>query len=414
MKIIVLVQFNIFYKSGPSNNRWRAIVEGLAQKKDVEVLIIIIGGYFDKEEKSQYGVSGEINSQISYRYLNNQLSDTLRIRRINRYLLSGFYKWITIFNFLRTFKELKGDYLFLMPSLEVYKFFINKFVINSFKNFKKLIEFNEYFEYQENQNINFLLKLRNSSTKNIFLKKVLPQLDICLVMTKKLESYLINLFEPYNSKISYYHLPMSVDFNRFEKKASKSTNFISPYISYTGSSSFNKDGVDILIKAFELIASDHPQLRLYIAAFMEFDGVKMKQLISQSKFADRIIYLGELDRQLIPELLLNAESLLLPRPNSLQAEYGFPTKLGEYLATGVPVCATNVGEIPYYLTDNISVFFAEPGSVESFASSINRVLVDKNNAQKVGENGRQIANKNFNKDVQGEALQLFLKNKIIN
>ncbi len=59
-------------------------------------------------------------------------------------------------------------------------------------------------------------------------------------------------------------------------------------------------------------------------------------------------------------------------PDSKQAQGGFPTKLGEYLATGNPVCATTVGEIPDYLVDGESVYFAVPGSVDSFADAMLR------------------------------------------
>ena len=50
----------------------------------------------------------------------------------------------------------------------------------------------------------------------------------------------------------------------------------------------------------------------------------------------------------------------MARPDSRQARGGFPTKLGEYLATGKPVCVTKVGEITVYLEDNVSAFLAEP------------------------------------------------------
>ncbi len=67
--------------------------------------------------------------------------------------------------------------------------------------------------------------------------------------------------------------------------------------------------------------------------------------------------------------------------------------IGNHLSTGNLVCATSVGEIPDYLTDNESVFFAQPGSVESFADAMRQALSDPKNAERVVMNGKQVAQK---------------------
>ena len=119
--------------------------------------------------------------------------------------------------------------------------------------------------------------------------------------------------------------------------------------------------------------------------------------------------MNEYPRDQIPNIICNADLLVLPRPDSKQAQGGFPTKLGEYLATGNPVCATRVGEIPDYLIDNESVFFAVPGSIESFAEAMDRALSIPDTAKWVGLNGRRVAEREFNKDIQARKLLDFLK-----
>lgn len=69
----------------------------------------------------------------------------------------------------------------------------------------------------------------------------------------------------------------------------------------------------------------------------------------------------------MPQMLKNAEALVLDRPNSLQAQYGFPTKLGEYLLTGNPVVVTKVGDIPLYLKDGVSALLSEDRNPKEFA-----------------------------------------------
>ena len=64
----------------------------------------------------------------------------------------------------------------------------------------------------------------------------------------------------------------------------------------------------------------------------------------------------------MPKYLCNAKLLALARPDSIQAQGGFPTKLGEYLATGRPVVVTKVGEIPDYLEDGVNAFLSDINS----------------------------------------------------
>ena len=55
------------------------------------------------------------------------------------------------------------------------------------------------------------------------------------------------------------------------------------------------------------------------------------------------------------------------------------------------------------------MFFAEPGSVESFSEAMDRALSDPENAKRVGANGRKVAEREFNKDVQARKLFEFFK-----
>ena len=205
------------------------------------------------------------------------------------------------------------------------------------------------------------------------------------------------------------HLPMTVDFERFTENQAPPDGFDSPYVSFVGVMNNAKDGVDILIKAFAKIASTYPELKLYLVGPWNYDTPAHLSLIKELALEERVFWKGEYPRDRIPSILKNAKLLVLPRPDSKQARGGFPTKLGEYLATGKPVCATTVGELPLYLKNNESVFFAEPGSIDSFAETMNRALQNYKEAQKVGEKGREVAIKSFNKNIQGEILYNFFK-----
>ena len=123
-------------------------------------------------------------------------------------------------------------------------------------------------------------------------------------------------------------------------------------------------------------------------------------------------YLGVLNKEQVPAFVCNANLLVLSRPDSHQAQGGFPTKLGEYLATGKPVCVTKVGEIPNYLKDNESAFMATPGDVDSFADAMDRALCNEEHAKAVALKGKEVAETEFNLELQSDKLYQFLQDKI--
>jgi glycosyltransferase involved in cell wall biosynthesis len=140
-----------------------------------------------------------------------------------------------------------------------------------------------------------------------------------------------------------------------------------------------------------------------------YDTPNHQKLIKQYGLQNKVFWKGEYPRNEIPAIIKNATLLVLPRPDSKQAQGGFPTKLGEYLATGNPVCATTVGELPQYLTDNESIYFAKPGSIDSFADAMIKALSNLKEAQLIAKKGREVAEKHFNKDIQSKLLYNFLK-----
>ena len=93
----------------------------------------------------------------------------------------------------------------------------------------------------------------------------------------------------------------------------------------------------------------------------------------------------------VPQVLSGADLLLLPRASGEFSTAGFPNKLGEYLASGRPVVATRVGDIPTYLVDGESAYLVEPDDCEAFAEAVVRALEDPRTATRIGQAGRRVA-----------------------
>lgn len=172
----------------------------------------------------------------------------------------------------------------------------------------------------------------------------------------------------------------------------------------------NKDGIDYLIKAFHKIQEKHKNTKLYLIGDIsdKKQFLSLKSTIENMGLTEKIIFTGKLRRNDMPKYLKNAAALVLSRPTSLLAEGGFPTKLGEYLATGNPVVITKVGDIPRYLKDRENAFLAEPDSVDSFANKLDEVLSDMDFAKIVGEKGKELAYGVFHYKTQAKRIAGFI------
>jgi glycosyltransferase involved in cell wall biosynthesis len=279
------------------------------------------------------------------------------------------------------------------------------FGINS-RSFKTFMEISEYPDIHMFNKGNFLQRFQANKKQSYFNKVAWSNLDVLALMTNTLLEYYGGFVDP---KPALIHLPMTVDLERFSNPIPNSLELKKPYLAFVGNMDNSKDGVDVLINSFHLISNKFKDFNLYLIGSWNYDTPLHLDLIKDLKLEDRVFWMGEFPRDIIPSILTNASLLVMPRPQSKQAQGGFPTKLGEYLASSVPVCATTVGEIPDYLEDNFSVFFAKPGSVNSFANAMERALANPELSKKVGLEGRKVAEQQFNKDIQAKMLYDFLK-----
>lgn len=237
----------------------------------------------------------------------------------------------------------------------------------------------------------------------MLIEYILAYPDAWIVETKTLQNYYQQFAKP---EATFYILPMTVETERFSNI--NKTNDVENYIAYCGNMR-EDDGLSILINAFSHIAEKYPGYKLKLAGDSK-DTPKQKVLVKQLGLEDRIIFLGRMERVLIPDFLGNAQLLVLASPTSLRSCATMPCKVGEYLCTGVPVVVTGLGEINNYLTDGVNAYISAPDSAELFAQKMDEALSDsRENRITITENGHQTAIKYFSADSQAETLMNILE-----
>jgi len=310
----------------------------------------------------------------------------------NPYMLyRGPFRRLTIFRYIRRFlKRLKeGDI--------VYTYSIS-LLTKMCEEVKGVRVFAERTEHPK-ATIAFPNPLLALSDSEII--TTIKKLSGLFVISNPLKEYYENLgMNP--SKIHVINMTVDVDrFLNIKKKACKER-----YIAYCGNVSNNKDGVDILIKSFALVCKKRLDIKLYIIGKTpsKKDSSDNIQLIKSLGIEEKIVFTGVVSSRRIPQLLKDADVLALARPDNLQAKYGFPTKLGEYLLTENPVVVTSVGDIPLFLKDGISALISEPSNVKMFADKLLWALDNPEKASIIGKAGADVAIKDFNSKIETQKL----------
>lgn len=253
------------------------------------------------------------------------------------------------------------------------------------------------------------LKRKLSTSGDRWLEILIPKIASGVIpISMPISSFYSGLGMPLER---HFHLPILVDTGVFENISNSAVDALrsKDYILNSGSFA-EKDGIHYMIRAFEDIAKEFPGLYMvFTGGANEETKENILGYLKDKGLSSRIIFTGFIERDQLVWAYQNARGLLCCRSNSIYANYGFPTKLGEFLASGSPVIVTRVGDVDKYLIDEETAYLAESENTASISAAIRKLLLDRHKAKSVGDNGRKIAEKHFYYQVYSHALVKFLR-----
>lgn len=248
------------------------------------------------------------------------------------------------------------------------------------------------------------------------LKKFYEQKVFNIILNQFIDGglYMTTILGDYFNKLTSNTIPseiipltIEVDKYKIDNRAIKEDINL---IIYSGSLSDSKEGISNLLKAFSAAIKVNDSLKLILyGSLSSIDDTKYKAIIKENQLADKVQFKGFIHINEIPNALAKASLLILPRPINIQAEGGFPTKLGEYLSTGLPVIATKTGEICKYLTNEKDSFLIDSNDPEIIKKAILEVFEDYDHALRIGNNGRLVAKKNFDMKINSKKIIQFIE-----
>lgn len=212
--------------------------------------------------------------------------------------------------------------------------------------------------------------------------------DGWILETEQLADYYSNHFKT-GAKCEI--VPITVEYDRFNIE--KTDSIFGKYIAYCGNM-LEEDGVSILIKAFNIIASKHSDINLVLAGNLA-NNPGLKDLVDNLGISGRVIFTGFINRDDIPSLMVNALVLALASPECIRSTVSMPIKIAEYLATGNPVVVTGLGEINRYLIDGVNAYLSKPDSEKDFAEKLDSALSNYEESKRIGSRGKRVAYDNF-------------------
>ncbi len=347
---------------------------------------IIIPYYYDSFSNPREGENGK----TKYRTLvNRRVSKIINLLLLPLMLLKG------VWSLKRLYKKDTDNILYVYDGINLE----NLFIILSAKllHYKIIIDVVEDYSLHEEKVSLFLgVKLKTIG----MLERFTPNLvDGVIVISKYLEEKYKKLIGK-TTKLILIPISASIPEHSFKK-----TSWNKPLqIVYSGSYG-KKDGVGFLIKAF-LLACKASKVEMKLNLLGKGSN---KNEIMKYRNDPNIIIHGYVSDIKYYKFLKDADILCMTRVGSRYANAGFPFKLGEYLATGNSVLASNVSDIEYYLSDKRDIVLTEPESIQSIKEGILYLIEDFSRAKNIGINGYKKALIFFNEKLNGKKFIQFLE-----
>jgi glycosyltransferase involved in cell wall biosynthesis len=155
-----------------------------------------------------------------------------------------------------------------------------------------------------------------------------------------------------------------------------------------------------LVKAAPLVLEKHPDARLVIVGQgtgILKRGINVRNAIDKAGLADKVIMAGY--RWDTPDVYAACDMIVIA---SLHTEAS-PIVLREAFASGRPVIATKVGDIPEIVRHRENGLLIEPGDTQALAAAINEFISNPELAADCAANGLRHAIEHFSFDKMMEA-----------
>jgi len=162
-----------------------------------------------------------------------------------------------------------------------------------------------------------------------------------------------------------------------------------------------------LVDAVGIASKQIPQLKCRIVG----DGPKREELervVASKGLRKLFIFTGSVPHEELPELLPTADVLLAPFSNLEGVRYQSNVKIFEYMAAGIPIVATDVGDVKRVLGNGKAGYVVPPGNSEAIADVTVHIRRNPKESARRAALARKLAAEMFDWKVLASKLEGFL------
>ena len=163
---------------------------------------------------------------------------------------------------------------------------------------------------------------------------------------------------------TYLNYPDSRMFNAARRTRSADGRII---LLYPGTINWHQ-GLDIAIKAFDIIKNEVPEAEFHIYGEGNLKE-QLTRMIEERSLQKRIKLMNFLPLCEIAQIMANADIGIVPKRDDAFGGEAFSTKIFEFMALGVPVIAANTRIDRFYFNDSLVKFF-QAGDERSLADAM--------------------------------------------
>jgi glycosyltransferase involved in cell wall biosynthesis len=344
-----------------------------------------------KEFKVDIFFDGNKNNHIPHQFKNLKINFTPYLKNLWITLSCGVFhkmiKGLKNYDIIHCFKPLPSSFF---PSLFISKVKGIKLIVDwdDWEGKRGFAEFDPFFLRD------FLDWFQIFSIKNAY-----------AITTPS--TFLQKTAEKFNRKV--YLIPNGVDIDLFNpniKKLKIRNKFNCPLIVFVGLLNKACD-IDVVIRAMTYVTKKIDAKLLIVGG-----GPRKKEfmrLVKECKMEKNIIFEDYKPREFIPEFIKIADVAVLPMKDNLANRSRSPVKLGEYLACGKAVVASNVG-IAKKIIKNYYNGILTSNEPENFGKSIIKLLENNNLRKKLEKNARKTAERKLDwKKIAKKLEEIYLK-----
>jgi glycosyltransferase involved in cell wall biosynthesis len=215
-------------------------------------------------------------------------------------------------------------------------------------------------------------------------EKAFRNASALLAVSRQVADYLVRCFPGIGERV--HVVPNGVDPSRFginSKSGKTHDNFT---VGFVGTLK-PWHGLHILVEAFAQLHLRDDSARLLIVG----DGPQregIEDALAEQGLLSAADFAGAVDPAEIPGLLARMDVAVAPYPDLAQF-YFSPLKVYEYMAAGLPVVASRIGQLKGLIENGVNGLLCPPGDADALAGALDRLRLDPDLRARLGRAARE-------------------------